>query len=93
MVVPTLKVVIFVAAHLAITELDKGEYFHTVIHQRYIQRAIKKAALTLVRLKNRSANEEQAAKSSFLLPLLTISISWKKLHVHTCSITHFESSI
>ena len=30
MVVPILKVVIFVAVHLAITELDKGEYLHTV---------------------------------------------------------------
>lgn len=41
MVVPTLKVVISVAVHLAITELDKGEYLHTVIHQRHIQAAIK----------------------------------------------------
>lgn len=40
MVVPTLKVVIFVAVHLAITELDKGEYLHTVIHQRHVQKAI-----------------------------------------------------
>lgn len=54
MVVPTLKVVIFVAVHLAITELDKGEYLHTVIHQRHIQKAIRRL--------NRSKTEDQRCK-------------------------------
>lgn len=38
MVAPTLRVVISVAAHLATTELDKGEFLHAAIHQRHIQK-------------------------------------------------------